>query len=302
MNTYLPEGMQIHTGRHPKTPDDLRRAMQSGEIITATALLCDEAHNLHVSIAGVSGVIPRAEAALGVAQGTVRDIAILSRVGKPVCCKVQAFEADGTVRLSRVAAQQEALHFMTASLRPGDIIPAVVTSLTNFGAFCDVGCGVIALLGIENISVSRISHARDRFREGQQIYAVVQRIDPDTGRISLTHKELLGTWEENAACFQAGQTVTGTVRSVKDYGVFIELAPNLSGLAEPDPALQPGDTVSVYLKSILPDKMKIKLSVIEVLDAAVLPRPPLRYTRTNGHLDFWQYSPYASKLYTVFES
>lgn len=87
MNTYLPEGMQIHTGRHPKTPDDLRRAMQSGEIITATALLCDEAHNLHVSVAGVSGVIPRAEAALGVAQGTVRDIAILSRVGKPVCAR-----------------------------------------------------------------------------------------------------------------------------------------------------------------------------------------------------------------------
>ena len=300
MNNYLPEGMQIHTGRRSRTLDDLRHAMQDGEIITATALLCDEAHNLHVSIGGISGLIPRSEAALGISDGSVRDIAVISRVGKPVCCKVQEVGRDGNVRLSRVAAQQEALDFFLSTLEPGDILPAVVTNLTAFGAFCDIGCGIVALLGIENISVSRISHGKDRFREGQQIYVIVQRIDPESRRISLTHKELLGTWEENAAQFQPGQTVTGIVRSIKDYGVFVELTPNLSGLAEPDPSLQPGDAVSVFLKSILPEKSKIKLHILEKLDAALLPQPKLHYTQTDGRIAYWQYSPNAPKLYTVF--
>lgn len=299
MNAYLPEGMYIHTAR-PKTTEDFRRLMQSGEIITATALLCSEAHDLHVSVAGVNGIIPRTEAALGIEDGTVRDIAIISRVGKPVCCKVTGVTADGVIQLSRVAAQKEALQHFLSTLRPGDILPAVVTNLTSFGAFCDIGCGITALLGIENISVSRIRHGRERFQEGQQIYVMVQKIDQISGRISLTHKELLGTWEENAARFQPGQTVTGFVRSVKDYGMFIELSPNLSGLAEPDPDLKPGDAVSIYIKSILPDKLKIKLTVIEKLDAAILPRAELSYTQTQGRIDYWQYSPYAQKLYSVF--
>ena len=300
MNSYLPEGMLIHTGHRPDTLDALRRAMAEGEIIAATALLCDENHNLHVSIGGLSGVIPRTEAALGIADGTVRDIAVISRVGKPVCCKVLEIPREGEIRLSRVAAQREALdHFLTHR-QPGDVIPAVVTNLTEFGAFCDVGCGVVALLGIENISVSRITHGRDRFREGQQIYAAVLRIDRETNRIFLTHRELLGTWEENAARFQPGQTVTGTVRSVRDYGVFVELTPNLSGLADPELPLEPGDAGSVYIKSILPDRGKIKLSLIEKLDPSLLPRQPLHYTQTGGHLDYWQYSAVTQKPYTVF--
>ena len=300
MNHYLPEGMLIHTGRRPDTLDALRRAMQDGEIISATALLCDEGHNLHVSIGGLSGVIPRSEAALGTAEGTVRDIAIISRVGKPVCCKVTELPREGEIQLSRVAAQREALTYFLSNLKPGDVIPAVVTNLTDFGAFCDIGCGVVALLGIENISVSRISHGRDRFREGQHIYVVVLRVDRESKRIFLTHKELLGTWEENAARFQPGQTVTGTVRNVRDYGVFVELTPNLSGLANPELPLEPGDAVSVYIKSILPDRGKIKLSIIEKLDPSLLPRQPLEYTQTGGHLDYWQYSAVNQRPYTVF--
>lgn len=300
MNSYLPEGMQIHTARHLRTLDDLRQAMDHNEIIAATALLCDENHNLHVSIGGISGIIERRDAALGVAEGLVRDIAILSRVGKTVCCKVLEVPRDGDVRLSRVAAQREALSYFLETLRPGDVIPAVVTNLTPFGAFCDIGCGVAALLGIEHISISRITHSRDRFREGQSIYAVVQRVDAQSKRISLSHKELLGTWGENAALFRAGQTVMGIVRSVKDYGVFVELSPNLSGLAEPNDALRPRDAVSVYIKAILPEKGKIKLVTLEKLDAQTLPPQPLHYFQTDGHLDRWQYSDHNPQITTVF--
>ena len=82
----------------------------------------------------------------------------------------------------------------------------------------------------------------------------------------------------------------GVVRSVEPYGVFIELAPNLSGLAEPRGDLAPGTIVSVYIKSILPQRMKIKLTVIDVLAPSAEPDPP-PYFITDGHIDEWIYTP-----------
>lgn len=289
MNCCVPEGRSPHPA--PYTQEELRKAMAGGGILEGLALKCDENHDLYVDLGCARGVIPREETAVGIREGTLRDIAILSRVGKPVCFRVTDLPEGLPPVLSRRAAQEEALDRIFETWSPGDIIPAVVTSLTAFGAFCDVGCGVTALLGIENISVSRIAHSRDRFREGQRIYAAVKLLDPDQRRIFLTHKELLGTWAENAAAFRPGQTVTGIVRSVQPYGAFVELLPNLSGLADPNPDLREGDAVSVYIKSILPEKQKIKLVALHRLEPGAVPPQPVTYYRTGGHIDFWEYSP-----------
>lgn len=115
---------------------------------------------------------------------------------------------------------------------PGDIISARVTHLEPFGCFVDIGCGIASLLPIDAISVSRIAHPSDRFRVGEEIRVVVRGRD-EKNRITLTHRELLGTWEENAAAFCAGDTVPGIVRSVEDYGIFIELTPNLAAWQSP---------------------------------------------------------------------
>lgn len=289
MNCYLPEGR--HPRPAPYTQEELRKAMLSGEILEGIAYKCDEHHDLFVDLGCVRGVIPREETAVGIREGTLREIAILSRVGKPVCFRITELPDGLPPVLSRRAAQEEALDHILDTWSPGDIIPAVVTSLPAFGAFCDVGCGVTALLGIESISVSRIAHSRDRFREGQRIYAAVKFLDRELRRIFLTHKELLGTWAENAAAFRPGQTVTGIVRSVKDYGAFVELLPNLSGLADPNPDLREGDAVSVYIKSILPEKQKIKLVALHRLEPGAVPPQPVTYYKTSGHIDFWEYGP-----------
>ncbi len=299
MNYYLPEGMGLRRGGY--TPEQLRRARAEGTILQAPVLLCTQERELVVDLGCCTGQISRNETALGAQDGTVRDIAILSRVGRAVSFRVLDITPGGTPLLSRRLAQEEARTYLFNCKKPGDIIPAVVTSLASFGAFCDVGCGVTALLGIENISVSRIQHSRDRFRDDQSIFAVIRSMEPDTMRIHLSHRELLGTWAENAAQFQVGQTVTGTVRSIKDYGAFIELAPNLSGLAEPNFDLRVGDTVSVYIKSIFPERLKIKLIALRKLDPASLPQRPLQYFRTAGHLDHWRYgSETFAKTVTVF--
>ena len=151
--------------------------------------------------------------------------------------------------------------------------------------------------------MSRICHPGDRLTVGQSILAAVRTVEPENRRISLTHRELLGTWAQNAALFSVGETVRGVVRSIEPYGVFIELTPNLSGLAEPRADLHPGMAVSVYIKSILPQRMKVKLTVIDVLSPYDAPTPP-RYFITEGHIDEWTYTPVGcdkKPVKTVFE-
>ena len=289
---YLPEGLRPVPLPEPEA---LARFAGRREIFQAMCVKCDEHHNLLVDLGPVQGLIPRVETAMGVPQGTAREIAILSRVGKPVCFRVMGRSPGGTLLLTRRGPQEEAMAWFLENLQPGQILPAVVQNPAAFGAFCDIGCGVTALMGIARCSVSRITHCKERFSPGQPIYAAVLSVE--NGRISLTHRELLGTWAENAENFRPGQTVPGIVRSVLPYGVFVELTPNLSGLAEPDETLAPGQGVSVYIRSIVPEKQKIKLTILDRLEP---PRPqPLRYYRTAGRLVRWAYAP-GSAAVTVF--
>lgn len=293
----LPEGSLLGNAENAAacaSLDGLRRARDARQILEGTAVSCTPNRDLIVRLGSFLGVIPREETALGIADGSTKEIAILSRVGKPVSFLVTGFQETehGETRpvLSRRQAQAMALESLFSALQPGQIIPATVTHLEPFGAFVDVGCGVPSMIGIENISVSRLPHPSCRFRVGQRIYAVVTGLDPVKNRITLSHKELLGTWEENAAQFVPGMTVPGYIRSIKDYGLFVELLPNLSGLAEPRPGYTEGERVSVYIKSILRHQMKIKLLLIDHLEPLDAPEP-LPYFHTEGRLDRWRYAP-----------
>lgn len=308
MCEFYPEGLLLQTAenrRRTETATALAEASLKHEVVEARAVLCDNDHNLYVELPCMSGVIPREEGAIGIAEGTTRDIALISRVSKPVSFIVTGFEytPDGERRAicSRRAAQERCRHEYLAYCRPGDIVAARVTRLESFGAFCDIGCGIPALLPIASISVSRITHPSDRLFVGMDIHCVISSIEGS--RICLSQRELLGTWEENAALFEQGETVAGIVRSVEDYGVFIELTPNLAGLAEPREGVQVGQYAGVYIKNILAEKMKLKLVLIDSQDPAVTP-PPLKYFITEGHIDRWQYSPDGCRkiIETVFSN
>ena len=287
---YPPEGLRPPA---PLSLSSLREALESGTILEAPVQRCGVDHTLLLNLGGVQGLIPREEAVAPWISGAERDIAVLSRVGKPTCFTVTALEADGkgapVARLSRRAAQERAMDYFLEHLRPGSVLTGRITRLESFGVFVDIGCGIVAMLPIEHISVSRIAHPKDRFQTGQKILTAVWSVDREARRVTLTHRELLGTWLENASRFRPGETVRGVVRTVKDYGSFIELTPNLSGLADAKERLSPGDGVSVYIKNIRPERMKIKLQVIETLPPA--PPEPLHYQVTDGTLDRWVYSP-----------
>ncbi len=296
MSNYSPEGMRLYKNENRSgifSPAQLHDALQRGSILEARALLCDNEHNLHVDLGSMRGIIPKNECAIGISDGTVRDIAIISRVNKPVCFKVTGIEQndDGTyfAALSRRLAQEECMSGFIAKLTVGDVINAAVTHLEPFGAFCDIGCGICALLPIDGISVSRIPHPNVRFKAGKHIKAIVRGID-ENGRITLTHKELLGTWEENAALFSVGQTVPGVVRSVENYGIFVELTPNLAGLAELTDGIREGQHCSVFIKNIIPEKMKLKLVIVDSFNADY-PEENEKYFFEGTHMNEFIYSP-----------
>lgn len=295
MKEYYPEGWLGETTENRRsmmTPSALALAQVSETVLEATVQMCDTDHNLTVNLGCMQGIIPRSEGAIGITDGSTRDIALISRVGRPVCFVVTAIKSDDSGRLyallSRRRAQELCRQSLLSERRIGDVINAKITHLESFGAFCDVGCGNVALLPIDAISVSRISHPKDRFRVGDDIRAIIKSVAPD-GKITLSHKELLGTWEENAARFSPGQTVSGVIRSIEEYGVFVELTPNLAGLAEPRNDVFIGQQASVFIKSIIPEKMKIKLIIIDSFDTAYTPE--IQYFYPEARISEWNYSP-----------
>lgn len=295
MRTFKPEGQIItseENKRYLSSPFALRDAFYAEAVLEGRVVRCDSEHNLHVDLGCMKGIIPRTEGAIGIEEGTVRDIALISRVNKPVAFVITGFRTENgenIAMLSRRKVQTECMKSYISRLKSGDVIPATVSHIEGFGVFCDIGAGISALMPIDSISVSRIPHPGARFVPGQSIFAVVRSID-ENGRITLSHKELLGTWEENAAMFSVGETVPGIVRSVEKYGIFVELSPNLAGLAEFSDGVEAGSHAGVYIKSIIPSKMKIKLIIVDCFDADYPVAAP-KYFINSGHIDTWLYSP-----------
>lgn len=309
-NKYMYEGAKIGTRENKEyisTLKGLERARQEGKILEGVVKMCDNATlSMRLELGEIEGIIEKDESVYGV---PVKDIAIITRVGKAVAFKVIDFDKDENGKtvaiLSRRLAQKECVEQYLCDLIPGDIIPAKITHFEPFGAFVDVGCGVSSLLSVDSVSVSRISTPADRFYLRQVLPVVVKTVDYENGRIYVSTKELFGTWEENAKDFRVGQTVSGIVRSVESYGIFVELAPNLAGLAEVKENVQAGDLCSVYIKSIMKEKMKIKLVIIDTYNGENKPSTTADFfvdTENVRHIDYWRYSPECCKrvIETVF--
>ncbi len=300
MKIYKPEGFNFLTAENQnyiKDEKGLKEALLRGKVVENRVSLCDTNHNLIVDFGFMKGVVKREDGAIGIDTGETRDIALISRVNKPISFFVKGFYKDSEGKpialLNRKEVQELARDEFITNLTSGDVIDGIITHIESFGCFVDIGAGIVALLPIDSISISRISHPKDRFKVGQSIKAIVKSISED-GKITLTHKELLGTWEENAERFQIGETVSGIIRSVEEYGVFIELTPNLAGLAEYSPDVKVGQQASVYIKNIIPEKMKIKLIIVDAFDYS----PELKRTEYffNGeHITEFCYSPPVSE-------
>ena len=136
--------------------------------------------------------------------------------------------------------------------------------MESYGVFIEIGGGLVGLAHIEDLSIARIKSPYERLRIGQKVKVMIKSINKEDGRVILSYKELLGTWEENAKQFSVGEKAVGIVRETEKNknGIFIELMPNLVGMAEYEEGLEYGQKVDVYIKRIDYERKKVKVLIV----------------------------------------
>lgn len=250
----------------------LKDALIDGSILTGIVDTCDKNGNLLLDLGGIRGIIPYDEFDFSPSGKQATSFARLVRVGKKTCFKVIGFEVDRngerSAILSRREAQKECFENYVSSFKVGDTVSVCIIGTAPFGVFADVGCGMDALIPWNDLAVVRHSVENRPFNTGDAIYAVIGRIDEETRQIFLNTKALFGTWQENAADFNEGDTVTGIVSCKISGGWLVNLAPNLVGAIDEkkNADLSIGQRVSVYIKSKNPQNQKIKLCFIAALE------------------------------------
>ncbi len=262
---FIPEGW-IET-KEEYNLDIIKKAFHYGETMQGYVNHCDEWFNLYVDLGNaITGIIPRNEVEEIYTDdfGFCKKNVCRNKVHQFVQFKVKEIYNPHQILLSRKNVQKEAIQWIKHDLVPGMVVNGIVKNIRSFGVFVEIGGGIVGLLHIEDISVSRIKSPEERFFIGQKIHVMIKSIDKEQGKIVLSYKELLGNWEENIKQFQEKMVVEGTVKEPDKYknGIFIELKPNLVGLAEYKEGLQYGQKVNVYIKKIIKDRKKIKLLIV----------------------------------------
>jgi small subunit ribosomal protein S1 len=126
--------------------------------------------------------------------------------------------------------REESRKQLLASLEPGQTVEGVVRNLRDFGAFVDLG-GVDGLIHVSQLSWERVNHPRDVLQEGQKVRVRIEKVNPQTGKVSLAYRDLLDhPWATVEAKFPPGTMVKGPVSRIAKFGAFVKLAPGVEGL------------------------------------------------------------------------
>ena len=213
----------------------------------------------------------------------VRDAAEMEKlVGQEIRCriiKLDATEEDVVVDRRALAEEEERVtkDRRYTEIREGETVRGTVRSLTDYGAFVDLG-GVDGLLHVGEIAWARINKPADVLSVGQQIEARVLKIDPEKKRISLGMKQLQrDPWDSVADKYKLGERVRGTVTRVLEFGAFVELEPGIEGLIHvsemswakkvriASDVVKPGESVEVVVLGVKQDEHRISLGLKQAL-------------------------------------
>jgi small subunit ribosomal protein S1 len=164
-----------------------------------------------------------------------------------------------------------------SEFKEGDTVQGEVRSLTDYGAFVDIG-GADALLHVGEISWRRINKPSDALSAGQRIEAVIIKIDADKHRIAISMKQLQPhPWDAVAEKYKAGERVRGTVTRIADFGAFVEIEPGIEGLIHisemswakrvrtPADVVKPGETVEAVILGVNAAERRISLGLKQAL-------------------------------------
>ena len=203
-------------------------------------------------------------------------------VGQEISCKIINLDvADEDVVVDRRTVLEEddraARERRYQEVKEGEIVQGTVRSLTDYGAFVDIG-GVDALLHVADISWGRVNKPADVLTAGQQVEAKVLKVDPAKRRISLGMKQLQPhPWDLAAERYKVGDRIKGTVTRAADFGAFVELEKGVEGLIhlsemswskkvrKTTDVVKPGDQVEVVILGVNPADKRISLGLKQAL-------------------------------------
>jgi small subunit ribosomal protein S1 len=164
-----------------------------------------------------------------------------------------------------------------SELKEGDIVQGEVRSLTDYGAFVDIG-GADALLHVGEISWRRVAKPADVLSTGQLIEAKIIKIDEEKHRIAISLKQLQPhPWDAVAGKYKPGERIRGTISRIADFGAFVEIEPGIEGLIHisemswakrvrtPSDVVQPGDTVEAVILGVNAAERRISLGLKQAL-------------------------------------
>ncbi|MDL1950112.1 S1 RNA-binding domain-containing protein, partial [Acidobacteria bacterium ACD] len=207
------------------------------------------------------------------------EAALQAFVGQSFDFRVIEYAEDGRrVVVSRAALlreeQESAREQVREHLVVGAVLSGRVRSITDFGAFVDLGGGIDGLVHVTEISRRRVAHARDVLSVGQEVEVKIVKIENEGKRISLSMKELeKDPWDGITERLVPGQTFSGKVARHADFGLFVELEPGVDGLVHvsqlppgvtlKDEAVAVGQAVSGWIREVDPVNRRLSLTLRE---------------------------------------
>ncbi len=216
----------------------------------------------------------------------VRDAAEMEKlVGQEIRCriiKLDVTDEDVVVDRRAVAEEEErsAKDEFYAQIKEGDTVSGTVRSLTDYGAFVDLG-GLDALLHVSDIAWGRVNKPADVLSVGQAVEVKVLKVasDSDKRRISVGLKQLQPhPWDAVAEKFKAGDRVRGTVTRLVEFGAFVELEPGIEGLIhisemswsrgkirKASDVVKPGETVEAVILQVNAPERRVSLGLKQAL-------------------------------------
>jgi len=213
----------------------------------------------------------------------VREMADMEKlVGQEIQCRIIKLDtASEDVVVDRRAVLEEdeaaAKRKAFADLREGAVVTGTVRTVTDFGAFVDIG-GVDGLLHVTDMSWTRVAKPGDVVKTGDQLQVQILKVNPETRKVSLGMKQLTADpWTVAVEKFKTGDRVRGTVSRVADFGAFVELMPGVDGLIhiselswskkvkKPSDVVKPGDTVEVVVLGVNSTDHRISLGLKQAL-------------------------------------
>jgi len=251
--------------------DTIRQKAEKGVGVSATVRKKVKG-GLAVEVLGLDAFLPGS-------QVDIRPINNLdSLIGKTFDVKIVSVNwfKKNIVVSRRMLLEEEAKRAREAAfakIKVGEVIEGTVKTITEFGAFIDIG-GIDALLHISDLAWNKVVHPKELVNIGEKIKVKVLSADPDSGRVTVGLKQLTPhPWDGIEERYPIGSRVKGVVTTLAEYGAFVELEKGIEGLIHvsemswtktihhPSQILKVGDTVETVVLSIDKENRRISLGL-----------------------------------------